>query len=56
MHNDFVEIQRKDDWSNTDGAVCAVRLNDGITLKRILFDHHRQQVHYILSMLNTGFR
>jgi len=54
MHNDFVEIQRKDDWSNTDGAVCAVRLNDGITLKRIQFDQQRQQV--LLHPFNADYR
>jgi len=54
MHSDIVVITRKDDWSNTDGAVCAVRLNDGITLKRIQFDHQRQQV--LLHPFNTDYR
>jgi SOS-response transcriptional repressor LexA len=54
MNNDIVLIQRKDDWSNTDGAVCAVRVNDGITLKRIQFDHHRQQV--LLHPFNAEYR
>ena len=54
MKNDIVVIQRKDDWSNTDGYVCAVRLNDGITLKRIKFDHQRQQV--LLHPFNADYR
>ena len=54
MKNDIVVIQRKDDWSNTDGAVCAVRLNDGITLKRIQFDQQRQQV--LLHPFNADYR
>lgn len=54
MNNDIVVIQRKDDWSNTDGSVCAVRLNDGITLKRIQFDHQRQQV--LLHPFNADYR
>ncbi|HNV66993.1 MAG TPA: S24 family peptidase [Candidatus Syntrophosphaera sp.] len=44
MNNNIVAILRKDDWSNTDGSVCAVGLNNGITLKRIQVDHQRQQV------------
>ena len=54
IHNDIVVIQRREDWSNTDGAACAVRLNDGITLKRIQFDHQRQQV--LLHPLNAEYR
>jgi len=54
MNNDIVVIQRKDDWSNTDGSVCAVRLKDGITLKRIQFDHQRQQV--LLHPFNAEYR
>ena len=54
MHNDIVVIHRKEDWSNTDGAVCAVRVNDGITLKRIQFDHQRQQV--LLHPFNAEYR
>jgi SOS-response transcriptional repressor LexA len=44
MHNDIVVIPRKQDWSNTDGVVRAVRSNDGITLKRIQFNHQGQQM------------
>jgi SOS-response transcriptional repressor LexA len=54
MNNDVVVIQKEDDWSNTDGAVCAVRVNDGITLKRIQFDHQRQQV--LLHPFNAEYR
>jgi SOS-response transcriptional repressor LexA len=54
MNNDIVVIQRKEDWSNTDGAVCAVRVNDGITLKRMQFDHQRQQV--LLHPFNAEYR
>lgn len=49
-----VVIQGKDDGSNTDGSVCAIRLNDGITLKRIQFDHQRQQV--LLHPFNADYR
>jgi len=54
MNSDIVVIQRKDDWSYTDGSVCAVRVNDGITLKRIQFDHQRQQV--LLHPFNADYR
>ena len=54
MHNDIVVIPRKQDWSNTDGVVCAVRLKDSITLKRIQFDHQRLQV--LLHSFNTDYR
>jgi SOS-response transcriptional repressor LexA len=54
MNNDIVVIQRREDWSNTDGSVCAVRLEDGITLKRIQFDHQRQQV--LLHSFNADYR
>jgi len=54
MHSDIVVIQRKDDWSNTDNSVCAVRLNGGITLKRIQFDLQRQQV--LLHPFNADYR
>lgn len=54
MNNDIVVIQKKDDWSNTDGAVCAVRVNDGIIPKRIQFDHQLQQV--LLHPFNAEYR
>lgn len=54
MNNDIIVIQRKDNWSDTDGSVCAVRLNDGITLKRIQFDQQRQQV--LLHPSNADYR
>jgi len=44
----------KKDRNKTDGTVCAVRLNDGITLKRIQFDHQRQQV--LLHPFNADYR
>lgn len=47
-------IPRKQDWSNTDGTVRAVRSNDGITLKRIQFDH--QRLHVLLHSFNTDYR
>jgi hypothetical protein len=37
-----------------DISVCAVRLNDGITLKRIQFYHQRQQV--LLHPFNAEYR
>jgi SOS-response transcriptional repressor LexA len=54
MHSDIVVIQRREDWSNTDGSVCAVRLNNGITLKCVQFDHQRQQV--LLHPFNADYR
>ncbi|MCK9583368.1 MAG: S24 family peptidase [Candidatus Cloacimonetes bacterium] len=54
MNNHIVVIQKKEDWSNADGAVCTVRVNDGIILKRVQFDHHRQQV--LLHPFNAEYR
>ncbi len=54
MNYNIVMFQRKEDWNNTDGSVCAVRLNDGITFKRIQFDHQRQQV--LLHPFNADYR
>ncbi len=54
QNNDMVVIKRCYDWSGTDGMVCAVRYEGGITLKRVQFDHKRQEI--ILQPLNSDFR
>jgi SOS-response transcriptional repressor LexA len=54
MHSDIVVIPRKQDWSSIDEVVCAVRLNDGITLKRIQLDHQGQQG--LFHPFNTDYR
>lgn len=54
QNNDIVVIQRCYDWSGVDGAVCAVRYEGAITLKRVQFDHKRQEV--LLQPFNLDFR
>lgn len=54
MNSDIVVIQRKDDWSNTDDFVSAVRLNEGLTLKLAQFDQLCQQV--LLHPFNADYR
>jgi SOS-response transcriptional repressor LexA len=54
MHSDIMVILRKQGWSDTDGAVCAVRLKNSITLKRIQFEHQGQQK--LLHPFNADYR
>lgn len=53
-NKDSVDVQRKNDWSDTDGAVCAVRFNDGNILKQFQFDHQHQQM--FLQPFNVDYR
>lgn len=54
LHNDIVLIKKQQGWDNTDGQICAVRFDGGITLKRIQNDHNNRGV--ILQPLNKDFR
>ena len=54
LHDDIVLIRKQSDWRNTDGKICAVRYEGGITLKRIQDDP--QQMRVILQPLNKDFR
>ncbi|MDD3563147.1 MAG: S24 family peptidase [Candidatus Cloacimonetes bacterium] len=54
LHGDIVLIKKQYDWENTDGKICAVRFEGGITLKRIQYDQARKGV--LLQPLNKDFR
>lgn len=54
LHDDIVLIRKQSDWRNTDGKICAVRYEGGITLKRIQDDP--QQMRVILQPINKDFR
>ena len=54
QNSDIAVIKRCYDWSGMDGLVCAVRFEGSITLKRVQFDHKRQEV--LLQPFNLDFR
>jgi SOS-response transcriptional repressor LexA len=53
-NKDIIIIKRCYDWTGVDGMVCAVRYEGDITLKRVQFDHKRQEV--LLQPFNLDFR
>jgi len=54
LHEDIVLIKKQVTWEDTDGKICAVRYETGITLKRIHFDETRRGI--ALQPLNKDFR
>lgn len=54
LHDDIVLIKKQYDWDDTDGRICAVRYEGGITLKRIQYDPAHKGV--LLQPLNKDFR
>ncbi len=53
-HEDIVVIQQELDWQNADGKVCAVRADDGATLKKVELDPENNRI--ILQPFNLDFR
>lgn len=53
-HNDLVLVKRCDEWRLADNKVCAIRVEGGVTLKRVQLDPQRAQV--LLHPFNLDFR
>jgi SOS-response transcriptional repressor LexA len=53
-HADIVVIHHTTYWNEMNGKVCAVRTEDGITLKKVQFDDEKQQI--ILQPFNLDFK
>jgi SOS-response transcriptional repressor LexA len=51
---DIVLIYKTIDWDNANGKICAVRVDGGITLKRVKLDHKRAAL--VLEPLNMDFK
>ncbi len=54
LHEDIVLIKKQVTWEGTNGKICAVRYETGITLKRIHFDETHKGI--ALQPLNKDFR
>lgn len=52
-HGDIIVIRHEVDWRGVEGKVCAVRNDDGVTLKKVVVDHSSYQV--ILQPFNLDF-
>jgi SOS-response transcriptional repressor LexA len=53
QHADIVIIKANPIWELADNQVAAVRTTDGVTLKKVQIDHHRERV--ILQPFNLDF-
>jgi SOS-response transcriptional repressor LexA len=53
-HGDIVVIRYEVDWQTVENRVCAVRNEDGVTLKKVVIDHATYQV--ILQPYNLDFK
>jgi SOS-response transcriptional repressor LexA len=53
-NEDIVLIYKTIDWESADGQICAVRVDGGITLKRVKLDHKRLAL--VLEPLNLDFK
>lgn len=53
-NDDIVLIHKTIDWETANGKICAVRVDGGITLKRVKLDHKRSAL--VLEPLNLDFK
>jgi SOS-response transcriptional repressor LexA len=53
-NNDLVLIRQSKDWYRLSGQICAVRVDGGITLKRLILDDKEKMI--ILAPLNDEFK
>ena len=53
QHQDIVVIKSDLSWENADGKIAVVRTDDGLTIKKVQIDHHRQQI--ILQPFNIDY-
>lgn len=54
MHEDIVIIKQSFDWEFADGKVCAVRADDGTTLKKVELDPANNRI--ILQPFNIDYK
>ncbi|MDD2229311.1 MAG: XRE family transcriptional regulator [Candidatus Cloacimonetes bacterium] len=54
MHEDIVVIKQEVDWDFANERVCAVRAEDGTTLKKVELDHANKRV--ILQPFNLDYK
>ena len=53
-NQDVVLIRLSNEWRELEGKICAIRIDGGITLKRLLLDDARKMV--VLVPINEGFQ
>ena len=52
-HQDIVVIKSNQNWEDADEKIAVVRTDDGLTIKKVQIDHHRQQI--ILQPFNIDY-
>jgi len=52
-HNDVVIIRKGNDWDRLKGAICAVRIDGSITLKKLSMDDRRKLI--LLLPINENY-
>ena len=53
QHQDIVVIKSNQSWEDADEKIAVVRNDDGLTIKKVQIDHHRQQI--ILQPFNVDY-
>ncbi|MCB5246715.1 MAG: XRE family transcriptional regulator [Candidatus Cloacimonetes bacterium] len=53
-NNDLVLIRQSQDWKQLSGQICALRIDGGITLKRLLLDDKEKMI--VLVSLNDEYQ
>jgi SOS-response transcriptional repressor LexA len=53
QHQDIVVIKSNQSWEDADEKIAVVRTDDGLTIKKVQIDHHRQQI--ILQPFNIDY-
>jgi len=53
LHQDIVVIKSNQSWEDADDKIAVVRTDDGLTIKKVQIDHHRQQI--ILQPFNIDY-
>jgi SOS-response transcriptional repressor LexA len=53
MNDDIVLIYKTSEWDKVENLVCAVRVDGGITLKRVKFDHTKRSL--LLEPINIDY-
>ena len=53
QHQDIVVIKSDQSWEDADEKIAVVRTDDGLTIKKVQMDHHRQQI--ILQPFNIDY-
>ncbi len=53
QHQDIVVIKSNQSWEDVDEKIAVVRTEDGLTIKKVQIDHHRQQI--ILQPFNIDY-